>query len=137
METDCYMHASPADYLAAYGASHYHTHDHVLCVRRTAIKTARITFLSSPEFKANLERQARTARVSLGELIRSKFDNEPSEDESLLIALTRELQAGLKAARGAVAEALAETQAALAESRVRPDQPTGKPAKRAHRRQPA
>jgi hypothetical protein len=108
-----------------------------LCLQENPIKTARITFLGSPQFKANLERQARLARVSLGELIRSQFEAKPAPDEALLIALTKELRATVEAARQAVAQAVAETDAALAEFRARPGAAPGKPSKKADRRQAA
>jgi hypothetical protein len=100
------------------------------------MKTARITFLGSPQFKANLERRARSARVSVGELIRTQFEAKPSADEALLVALTKELRAAVEAARQAVAQAVVETDAALAEFRARPGV-TSKPGKKADRRQAA
>lgn len=54
------------------------------------MKTERIEFVAPPGLKAKLHQEAAMARISVGELIRQKF--EPSDDEKELKKLTAALK---------------------------------------------
>ena len=82
-------------------------------------KTNRITLLSNPDFKAFLAREARSERVSLSALIRSRCRREPNEEERVLLALTKEMRKAIVEARIALAEGLAAAQEALSEINVK------------------
>lgn len=77
------------------------------------MKSERITFLASPEFKANLVRMASRQRTSVGELIRVRFeraqDAVQATEENELRALTAALRAAVVEARVSLREGLAET----------------------------
>lgn len=74
------------------------------------MRTERITFLSTPQFKALLVEQAKREDVSVAELVRSRFEQQPTDDEAALTSLASEV-------RKAVAEAKASLQGGLAEAR--------------------
>ncbi|MBI5443358.1 MAG: hypothetical protein HY900_19350 [Deltaproteobacteria bacterium] len=82
-------------------------------------KTARITFLSTPEFKQMLEDEARSRHVSVGELIRGRFSTELTDEEievrQLAVLLTRETEA----ARASLTSAITEAQEVLSALRLR------------------
>lgn len=82
------------------------------------MKSARITFLGTPEFKAALETRAKEEGMSVGELVRRQFEGKPSEEEVMLQVLSNELLSTVAEARIVLNEGLAEAQAALAESRI-------------------
>lgn len=75
------------------------------------MKSERITFLGTSEFKATLQSQASAAGISVGELVRRQFERSPDED--VLKALTTELKGAVAEARDVLAEGLAEVHAAL------------------------
>lgn len=50
-------------------------------------KTARITFLATPELKARIEDQARASRISLGEMIRKRFEGAAEEPDDIKTSL--------------------------------------------------
>jgi tellurite resistance protein len=79
------------------------------------MKTARITFLGTDQFKAELERQAAAQKISVGELIRSQFERKPSGDERLLEVLAEDLKRSTAEAHQALTAALAEVDATLKE----------------------
>lgn len=56
------------------------------------MKTARITFLGSDAFKTRLEQEAKAKDISVAELIRRQFDQEPNAEEQVLLALAKELK---------------------------------------------
>ncbi len=78
------------------------------------MKTERVTLLTSPEFKTFLASEARREKVSVAELVRSRCEGRPSEDEAVLIALTTELRAAVSQAKQSLREGLAEADAVLA-----------------------
>lgn len=77
------------------------------------MKTARITFLGSDKFKAQLESEAKQHKISVAELIRRQFDRAPTEDEQLLLALAKELKRSTAEARAALNTALREVNKTL------------------------
>ena len=82
-------------------------------------KTARITILGTPDFKAFLTREAKKEGVSLSELVRQRCEKKPvnSEDEELLAALVKEIGAATARAQASLEKGLADTEQALAEIR--------------------
>lgn len=54
------------------------------------MKTERIEFVAPTSFKVKLQKEAASAKLSMGELIRQRF--EPSEEERELKKLTAELK---------------------------------------------
>lgn len=86
------------------------------------MKTTRIEFVATPEFKASLHAQAAAAGVSVAELIRRRFAP-AGEEEAELTALVSELRQATVRAREALTRASAQLDALLAELRLhRPDQ---------------
>lgn len=94
-------------------SKYYNVHSHVYV--GTAMKTERITFLGTSEFKAALQSEASAAGISVGELVRRQFERQYSPDEVILKALTAELKGAVAAARQGLAAGLSELQAALRE----------------------
>lgn len=82
------------------------------------MKTERVTLLTSPEFKAFLSREAKRENVSVAELVRSRCERRPSEDEEVLVALTAELRTAVWQAKKALREGLAEADAVLGSLRA-------------------
>lgn len=93
------------------------------------MKTERVTLLTSPEFKAFLSTEAKREKVSVAELVRSRCERRPSEDEAVLVALTLELRTAVSQAKKSLREGLAEADAVLAELRTKP--PTARRTRRA------
>lgn len=77
------------------------------------MKTARITFLGSEAFKAQLEAEAKQQRISVAELIRQQFNRQPSDEEQLVSAMAKELKRSTAEARAALNEALVEVNKTL------------------------
>ena len=84
----------------------------------TARKTERVVMLATVEFKAHLTQAAKKQGISVGELVRSRFDKNAGGDEKLLIALTAELREAVKSAKQALREGLSEADKTLAEIRA-------------------
>lgn len=83
------------------------------------MKTERVTLLTSPDFKAFLGAEALREGVSVAELVRSRCERRPSEEEVVLAALTSELNKAVREAKSALKGGLDEAQAVLAELRAR------------------
>lgn len=77
------------------------------------MKTERITFLGTPEFKAFLVAEASKEGVSVGELIRRRCEHALSDDELLLTALTAELTSAVTNAKRSLEEGLQAAQEVL------------------------
>jgi len=97
------------------------------------MKTERVTLLTTPDFKVFLAREAEREGVSVAELVRSRCERRPSEDETILAALTKELLSSVATAHLALREALDEANKTLQELKasraVR--NPSDRPQKRA------
>ena len=78
------------------------------------MKSERITFLATPEFKANLTQLAAQQHTSVGEVIRGRF-GQPSTatEESDLRALVADLRAATAEVQVGLREGLAEAQQTL------------------------
>jgi tRNA isopentenyl-2-thiomethyl-A-37 hydroxylase MiaE len=97
------------------------------------MKTERVTLLTSPEFKAFLATESKREKVSVAELVRSRCERRPTQDEATLIALTAELRSAVSRAKKSLREGLSEADKVLAELRARrtptPDVPKRRRAK--------
>jgi len=84
-----------------------------------AVKSARITILGTPDFKAFLTREAKKEGVSLSKLVRQRCAKKPenSEDEELLAALVKEVGEATAKAKTSLEKGLADAEQALAEIR--------------------
>jgi hypothetical protein len=83
------------------------------------MKTERVTLLTSPDFKAFLNAEARREGVSVAELVRSRCARQPSDEEAVLAGLTGELKRAVGEAKRALRSGLDEAEAVLAELRAR------------------
>ncbi|HRL67669.1 MAG TPA: hypothetical protein PLA28_11900 [Ottowia sp.] len=85
------------------------------------MKSERITFLATPEFKANLTQLAVRENTSVGEVIRGRFEraqNRPdASEESELRALVADLRVATAQAQTSLSEGLAEAEQTLRELR--------------------
>jgi hypothetical protein len=94
-----------------------------------AMKTERVTLLTSPEFKSFLSAEAQREGVSVAELVRTRCEGRLSEDEAVLAALTRELNKAVGDAKKVLKAGLDEAQLVLAELRSKREGATA-PARR-------
>lgn len=80
-------------------------------------KTERITILTTPEFKARLEQEAQRQNISVGKLIRNRFERDESvqenSDEAVLAALVAEVHEATQRAQQALDKGLEEAEATL------------------------
>jgi len=84
-----------------------------------AVKTARITILGTPDFKAFLTREAKKEGVSLSKLVRQRCEKKPmnSEDEEMLAALVKEVGEAAARAKASLEKGMADAELALAKIR--------------------
>lgn len=94
------------------------------------MKSERITFLATPEFKADLGRLAAEEGTSVGAVIRARFGAQPaastSAEERELIALTAELRRSIDEAQQALREGVAAASSALHDIRKKSKKPAGR-----------
>ena len=83
------------------------------------MKTERVTLLTSPDFKAFLNAEAEREGVSVAELVRTRCERRPTEEEVILAGLTGELKLAVAEAKKSLKGGLDEAQAVLAELRAR------------------
>jgi hypothetical protein len=83
------------------------------------MKTERITLLTSPDFKAFLSAEAVREGVSVAELVRTRCERRPTEEEAILAGLTGELNKAVVEAKKALKSGLDEAQAVLSEIRAK------------------
>ena len=83
------------------------------------MKTERVTLLTSPDFKAFLNAEAHREGVSVAELVRTRCERRPTDEEAILAALTGELNKAVAEARKSLKSGLDEAQAVLAELRAK------------------
>lgn len=83
------------------------------------VKTERVTLLTSPDFKAFLNAEAKREGVSVAELVRTRCERRPSEEEAVLAGLTAELRQAVGEAKKALRSGLDEAQAVLDELHAR------------------
>lgn len=82
------------------------------------VKTERVTLLTSPDFKAFLNAEAQREGVSVAELVRTRCERRPTEEEAILAGLTAELNKAVGEAKKELRSGLDEAQAVLAELRA-------------------
>lgn len=82
-------------------------------------KTARITFLSTPDFKAFLAAEAAKEGTSVAELIRQRCERTPAntEEEEMLLALVEEVGKATARAKRSLDKGLADAEKVLKEIR--------------------
>ncbi len=81
------------------------------------MKKERIEFVAPPGLKAQLQEEASRNNISVGELIRQRF--EPTGDEMELAKLTEELKKATTEARSDLARAIGEVSGLVGELRSR------------------
>ncbi|MEH0019649.1 MAG: hypothetical protein V6Z89_08350 [Desulfobacter sp.] len=80
-------------------------------------QTARITILSTPDFKAWLSREAKKEGVSLSELVRRRCRLTPGDDEVVLAALVGEVREATQKAKASLEKGLEDAESVLTELR--------------------
>ncbi len=83
------------------------------------VKTERVTLLTTPDFKAFLNAEAQREGVSVAELVRTRCERRPSEEETVVAGLTAELHKAVGEAKKALRSGLDDAQAVLAELRAK------------------
>jgi len=80
-------------------------------------KTARITILSTPDFKSFLAKEAKKEGVSVAKLIRQRCEKKPTnnEDEELLQVLVKEVRTAAVRAKLSLEKDLADAEKVLKE----------------------
>lgn len=86
---------------------------------KKALKTERVTLLTTRDFRSFLRDEARREGVSVAELVRERCERKPSEEEAVLAELTAKLREALAEADSSLREGLREAHSALAELRSR------------------
>ncbi len=79
------------------------------------MKTERVTLLTSPDFKAFLSAEALSEGVSVAELVRSRCERRPTDEDAILAGLTHELKKAVLEAKKSLKSGLDEAQVVLAE----------------------
>lgn len=100
------------------------------------MKTERVTLLTTPDFKTFLTKRAAHEGISVAELIRRRFEAEPTGEDVALVELTGELRGAVVQAKRSLADGLAQVQAVLSGLRGEPSAVAaraGRPARRARR----
>lgn len=82
-----------------------------------AMKKERIEFVAPHGFKARLQQEAANEKISVGELIRQRFER--TEEEKELALLTRTLKKDTREAGASLAQAIAEITGLVAELKSR------------------
>ena len=80
-------------------------------------KTARITFLSTPDFKDFLAAEAAKEGTSVAELIRQRCENKPAntKEEEMLLAVAKEVRQATARAKKSLEKGLADAERTLKE----------------------
>lgn len=81
------------------------------------MKTERIEFVAPTSFKVMLQKEATRTKLSMGELIRQRF--EPSEEEQVLKNLTLELKQATAEARQELKQAVETVDALITDLQSR------------------
>jgi hypothetical protein len=83
------------------------------------MKTERVTLLTSPDFKAFLSAEAVREGVSVAELVRTRCERRPTDEEAILAGLTVELNKAVIEAKRSLKSGLDEAQSVLTELRAK------------------
>lgn len=82
------------------------------------MKTARVQVLTTPAFRDWLRKEAKSAGVSVAELVRSRCESRPSGEEEALARLTADLRKEVRRAQASLRSGLATADAVLTELRA-------------------
>ncbi|MHB8111692.1 MAG: hypothetical protein ACYDHW_16840 [Syntrophorhabdaceae bacterium] len=83
-----------------------------------ALKTARVTFLTSPDFKTWLGKEADKVGISISELIRIRCQGKLNEEELMLSTTINELRTATVRASAALDKGLKDAETVLSELRT-------------------
>jgi hypothetical protein len=83
------------------------------------MKTARLQVLTTPAFREWLQKEAEQAGVSVGELVRSRCERRPSEDERAIAEMASQLRKEVRKAQTSLRAGLTEAESVLRELRER------------------
>ena len=86
---------------------------------KKALKTERVTLLTTKDFRSFLRDEARRQGVSVAELVRERCERKPNQEEAVLAELTAKLREALAKAHSSLREGLREAHSALVELRSR------------------
>jgi hypothetical protein len=86
---------------------------------KKALKTERVTLLTTKDFRSFLRDEARRQGVSVVELVRERCERKPNQEEAVLAELTAKLREALAEAHSSLREGLREAHSALVELRSR------------------
>jgi hypothetical protein len=89
------------------------------------MKTERVTLLTSPQFKAFLNAEALREGVSVAELVRTRCESRPNDEEAILAALTVELNIAIAEAKKSLESGLDQARTVLNEIRTQREAAAG------------
>lgn len=79
------------------------------------MKTARVQVLTTPAFRDWLRKEARSAGVSVGELVRTRCEGASREEEEAVAELAAQLRKEVRKAQLSLRSSLADAEALIAE----------------------
>jgi hypothetical protein len=79
------------------------------------LKTARVQVLTTPAFRNWLQKEAKNAGVSVGELVRRRCEGASREEEEAVAELSAQLRKEVRKAQASLRSSLAEAEALIAE----------------------
>jgi hypothetical protein len=83
------------------------------------MKTARLQVLTTPAFRDWLQMEAEQAGVSVGELVRSRCERRPTDEERIIAEMAAQLRKEVRKAQASLKAGLTEADAVLQELRSR------------------
>jgi len=83
------------------------------------MKTARLQVLTTPDFRDWLQKEAKQAGVSVGELVRSRCEQRPTDEERAIAEMAAQLRKEVRRAQASLKAGLAEADSVLQELRSR------------------
>lgn len=83
------------------------------------MKTSRLQVLTTPAFRDWLQKEAKQAGVSVGELVRSRCERRPTDEERALAEMAAQLRKEVRKAQASLKAGLSEADAVLQELRSR------------------
>lgn len=82
------------------------------------MKTARVQVLTTPAFRDWLRKEAKSAGVSVGELVRRRCEGTSGEEERAVAELAAQLRREVRRAQSSLRSSLADAEALLKELRA-------------------
>lgn len=86
-------------------------------VEEVPLKTARVQVLTTPAFRNWLQKEAKKAGISVGELVRRRCEGASREEEEAVAELAAQLRKEVRNAQSSLRSSLAEAEALIAELR--------------------